>query len=154
MSKFRMQFNVIVTCSATPKSLFALKNKSQITGYDDELVGGYQLMFDMVVKYEKFDDYYDIMRRVETKITRYMKNNFNLCAKDIVKVSTSADWDIWERTTNKSYEDSMYLSFGYENGKFIMKGYAEQEKILENLGIDINMLGYVSYQAFKILNVD
>ena len=149
-----MKFNVIVTCSATTKTLFSLKNKSLITGYDDEIVGGYQLMFDIIIKYEEFDDYYDIMRRVETKITKYMKNNFNLCTKDIVKVSTSADWDIWEKNTNKNYEESMYLSFGYENGKFIMKGYEEQEKMLENLGIDINMLGYISYQAFNILNVD
>jgi hypothetical protein len=149
-----MKFNVIVTCSATTKTLFALKNKSLITGYGDEIVGGYQLMFDMIVKYEQFDEYYDIMRRVETKITKYMQNKFNLCTKDIVKVSTSADWDTWEKKTNKNYEESMYLSFGYENGKFIMKGYEEQEKMLENLGIDINMLGYISYQAFNILNVD
>jgi len=149
-----MKFNVIVTCSATTKTLFALKNKSLITGYGDEIVGGYQLMFDMIVKYEQFDEYYDIMRRVETKITKYMQNKFNLCTKDVVKVSTSADWDTWKKKTNKNYEESMYLSFGYENGKFIMKGYEEQEKMLENLGIDINMLGYISYQAFNILNVD
>jgi hypothetical protein len=35
-----------------------------------------------------------------------------------------------------------------------MKGYEEQEKMLKNLGIDINILGYISYQAFNILNVD
>ena len=154
MSKFRMQFNVIVTCSATPKSLFAIKNKSLITGYDNELVGDYQLMFDMSVKYEIFDEYSDIMHRVETKIIKYMKKNFNLTNKDIVKVSTSADWDDWEKNTKKDYEESMLLSFGYEYGKIIMKGYEEQDKMLENLGIDINMLAYISYQAFNILDVD
>ena len=108
----------------------------------------------MSVKYEIFDEYSDIMHRVETKIIKYMKKNFNLTNKDIVKVSTSADWDDWEKNTKKDYEESMLLSFGYEYGKIIMKGYEEQDKMLENLGIDINMLAYISYQAFNILDVD
>ena len=149
MSKCSLQFNVIVTCTATPKTLFALINKSSITGYRDEDIGGFQVMCDLTVNYEEFDEYFDIMRRLEMKILRYMRKNFNLSSRDIIKVSTAANWESWEKKTKKNYIDSMYSCIGYENGKFIKQGFHEQEKLLTQLGINISMLAYMSYQAFN-----
>jgi hypothetical protein len=141
----KIKFNVIVTCATTAKVLSAIERKDVVTGYHKRDVGGFQVMFDMSVVYQRTESRYAIMQRLKQRVMVYMREKFGLNEDALKFVSTSADWKTWARETGRNYVSEHDRCKKYKNGKFVYKGFYKEWRWIEKAGVDLN------YWSIKVL---
>ncbi len=135
-----LKFNVIVTCRITKNVLLALEEKDEITGYDKEMIGAFQVMFDVDVDYGSSESREAVMKRVKKQVRTYMLERFGLGERSLKYVSTAANWREWEAETGRIYEEEEAKNREFRNGKFVMSGYQVEVRKLEKEGINLNDL--------------
>ena len=120
---FRLEFNVIVTFRIAEHVFEAIEDQSEITGYPDGVVGGSQVMYDLIISIYTTSQYDHIMRRVKRAVVNDMHNWFGIAEDDICKISTAADWRFWEQLTGRDYNASRTDSQVSHDGKFILPAF-------------------------------
>ena len=73
---------------------------------------------------------------------------------DVRKISTSADWEAWEKLTNNQLACVSALSKVAEDGKFYTPAYYAEQQAVMNGTLDLNaqaLVAYAQYQKTRLL---
>jgi hypothetical protein len=113
-----MNFDIIVTYETKRDTAAKLMNAQQLLRKSQHQVFGHQAHFEINIMVNSMMTYDAVMTVVRGEVEHVSEQVLGIKPSEIVKISTCADWHVWEKLTGRSSAEDDAVSAICRHGKF------------------------------------
>ena len=113
-----MNFDIIVTYETNCDTATKLTNAKTLLNKSQHQVFGHQAHFEINIMVNTMMTYDAVMTVVRGEVERVSEQVLGIKPSEIVKISTCADWHVWEKLTGRISAEDDAVSAICHHGKF------------------------------------